>query len=298
MVGVRVFQITVGLIILGIVAYIGISIYIASVLTVPGKSPVTFDKANIGRGADVVFRSKDNVQLAGWLFPGTNGKAIMFVHGAGNQNRANEVYGAPEIAKYFLDLGYTILLFDLRGTGESQYSRISFGQYEKNDVAGAFGYLVTQEYEPQNIGIISDSLGAIATIMASDDVKGAGGIVLDSPATVVRPIVSDIMVKEHSVPLFLHSGIYLAAKALYKIDVDVVKPIDHITVLKDTPLLFLHGENDTLIPPQNSADLLSRVNKGERVLFPGAKHVETFKTNPGLYKKIVSDFFAKNLKSN
>lgn len=296
MLGVRFFQIIVGLILLAIIAYVAISVYIASVLTVPGKSPVTFDKANIGRGADVVFRSKDNLQLAGWLFPGTNDKAIMFVHGAGNMNRANEVYGTPEIAKYFLEQGYTILLFDLRGTGESQYSRISFGQYERNDVAGAFNYLLTQEYKPQSIGIISDSLGAIATIMASNDIKAAGGIVLDSPATVVRPIVSDIMVKEHSVPLFLHPGIYLAAQALYKIDVDFVRPIDYIDVLKETPLLFLHGGSDTLIPPQNSADLLAHVNKGERVLFPGAKHVETFKTNPELYKQVVSDFFTKNLK--
>ncbi len=296
MFGIRLFQIIAGLILLAVIAYIGVSIYIASVLTVPGKSPVTYDKANIGRGADVVFRSKDNLQLAGWFFPGTNGKAIMFVHGAGNMNRANEVYGTPEIAKYFLDLGYTILLFDLRGTGESQYSRISFGQYERNDVAGAFEYLVGQEYKPQSIGIISDSLGAIATIMASNDVKAAGGIVLDSPATVVRPIVSDIMLKEHNVPLFLHPGIYFAAKTLYRIDVDVVRPVDYISPLKETPLLFLHGENDTLIPPQNSADLLTLVDKGQRVLFPGAKHVETFKTNPELYKQTVGDFFSKNLK--
>lgn len=296
MFGVRVFQIISGLILLAIIAFVGISVYIASVLTVPGKSPLVFDKASIGRGADVVFRSKDNFQLAGWLFPGTNGKAIMFVHGAGNQNRANEVYGTPEIAKYLLDLGYTILLFDLRGTGESQYSRISFGQYEKNDVAGAFEYLVTQEYKPQSIGIVSDSLGAIATVMAANDLKDAGGVVLDSPATIVRPIVSDIMVKEHNVPLFLHPGIYFAANALYKINVDFVRPIDYIDTLKDTPLLFLHGGSDTLIPPQNSADLLSRVNKGERVLFPGAKHVETFKTNPELYKQVVGDFFSKNLK--
>ncbi len=298
MFGVRILQIICGLLLLAIIAYVGISIYIASVLTVPGKSPVTYDKTNIGRGADVVFRSKDNYQLAGWFFPGTNGKAILFVHGAGNQNRANEVYGTPEIAKYFLDLGYTILLFDLRGTGESQYSRISFGQYERNDVAGAFEYLVSQEYKPQSIGIISDSLGAIATIMASDEIKDAGGIVLDSPASVVRPVVSDIMVKEHNVPLFLHPGIYFAAKTLYKIDVDFVRPIDYIASQKETPLLFLHGTNDTLIPPHNSEELLARVNKGERVLFPGAKHVETFKTNADLYKKTVSDFFEKNLKSN
>lgn len=297
MLWVRIIQIFTALILIASIAYIGISVYIASVLTIPQKSPVTFDKANIGRGADVVFRSTDNYQLAGWFFPGTNGKAIMFVHGAGNQNRVNEVYGTPEIAKYFLEQGYTILLFDLRGSGESQYSRISFGQYERNDVAGAFNYLVSQEYDPKSIGIISDSLGAIATIMASDVVRNAGGVVLDSPAAVVKPVVSDILLKEHNIPLFLHPGIYKAAQVLYNVNVDAVRPIDYIISLRDTPILFMYGTNDDLIPPKDNTDVLIKmVDNAKLVKFEGAKHVETFKTNHELYKKEVLEFFSKNLK--
>ena len=63
-------------------------------------------------------------------------------------------------------------------------------------------------------------MGAIATIMASESIKGVGGIVLDSPATEVKEIVSSIMINERNVPAFLHPGSYLAAKLLYKIDVD------------------------------------------------------------------------------
>lgn len=277
-------------------AYIGVCSYIASVLTLPGKSPVTFDKTKIGRGADVVFRATDNAQLAGWYFPGTNDKAIMFVHGAGNQNRANEVYKTPEIAKYFHDKGYTILLFDLRGTGESEKTRMSFGQYEQNDVAGAFQYLVTQEYNPKSIGIISDSLGAISTIMAADIVKEAGGIVLDSPALEVKSKVASIMRNDKHVPDFLHSGIFFAAKVLFAIDVNSVRPIDHISTLKNTPLLFLHGEKDTLMAPEESKILASKVNDSKVVLFAGAAHVETYKTNPGLYLSEIETFFEKNLK--
>lgn len=280
-----------------LIIYIIVSVYIASTLTLPGKSPLIFDKYKIGSNVSgVSFEAEDKLKLKGWLFKGTNEKVIMFVHGAGNQNRANEVYGTPEIATYFLNKGYSILLFDLRGTGESEKTRISFGQYESNDVAGAFQFLQTKGFNVQNIGIISDSLGAIATIMAGKDLKNAGAIVLDSPATEVKSIVSNIMVNEHNVPRFLHPGIYLAAKIFYKIDIDKVRPIDFIANLKDTPLLFLHGENDTLIPPNNSFELLTRVNNGERTVFTGAKHVETFKTNPELYKQTVGDFFTKNLK--
>lgn len=279
------------------VIYFGICGFIATVLTVPGKSPVVYDETKIGeRVTDVVFKSSDGLPLAGWYFPGTNDKAIIFVHGAGDQNRANEVYGAPEIAKHFVGLGYTVLMFDLRGVGESAKTRISFGQYEKNDVEGAFEYLKTQDFKPSSIGIISDSLGAISTIMASATVKDAGGIVLDSPATEVRTIVSNIMANEKSVPRLLHSGIFLMAKVLYKIDVDSVRPIDKISLLKSTPLLFLHGENDALMLPSNSELLLEQVNNGSRILFSDTGHVETYIKHPEQYLSEVSKFFDENLK--
>ena len=288
--------IVLSIIVLAVIAYFGVAAYIASVLTVQAPSPIKYDRDKIGRGTDVVFKSTDNAQLAGWYFPGTNDKAIMFVHGAGSQNRANEVYGAPDIAKYFLEQGYTILMFDLRGTGQSQEARISFGQNESKDVAGAFNYLVKQEYKPESIGIISDSLGAIATVLAADTIKTSGGIVLDSPATEVKPIVSNIMTDEHSIPGFFFFFFYLWAKILYQVDVDSVRPVDHISVLKNTPLLFFFFLADTLIPPSNSATLLSMVSSGNRVTFPNTKHVETFKTLPDLYLKTVSEFFTKNLK--
>lgn len=277
--------------------YGGVSLYIASTLTSPAETPVKYDKKLIGeRVADVVFRSKDNVQLAGWYFRGVNDKAIIFVHGAGNQNRANEVYGAPEIAKHFYEQGYSLLMFDLRGIGESQKVRISFGQHEADDVAGAYNYLIKQEFKPESIGIISDSLGAIATIMAGNDIKDAGAVVLDSPASEIKSIVSNIMEDDHSVPRFLHPGSFLAARLFFDIDIDRVRPIDKISLLGNTPLLFLHGESDTLIAPSNSEELFNMVTNAKRVTFPNTGHVETYIKNPDKYLELLDAFFEENLK--
>lgn len=282
---------------LAVSAYVGISIYAATKLTIPNPSPVTYNPKLIGdKVADVVFRSKDNAQLAGWFFRGTNDKAIILIHGAGNQNRVNEVYGGPAIAKHFYDLGYTVLMFDLRGSGDSEKTRISFGQYEANDVAGAFNYMVTQEFKPESIGILSDSLGAIATAMASSDIKEAGGIVLDSPAQEVRSVVSGIMKNEENVPEFLHPGVFFAAKLLFQIDIDSVRPIDRISELSETPLLFLHGEKDALIPPSHSEQLANKVKNAQRIVFPNMAHVEASTKDQANFLKIVTDFFEINLK--
>lgn len=293
----KVFKI-VGIIIIAlIVLYFGISVYIANILTKPNNNPVTYDKYKIGKDvSDVSFAAVDGIRLSGWLFHGPNGKVIMFVHGAGNQNRVDEAYKAPQIASYFINQGYSVLLFDLRGNGESEKTRIGLGQYEKYDVGGAFVYLEKEGFLPHQIGIIGDSLGAIATIMAADYVKTAGGIVLDSPATEIKPIVANVMQNDNHVPKFMDPGVFFTAKVIFKRDVDSVRPIDHIKTLSNTPLLFLHGTNDTLIPPENSLELLHQVNNGKRVLFKGATHVQTFATNPQLYEKVVGDFFQSNLK--
>lgn len=283
--------------ILAFLAYVGVSVYIASVLTTPGATPLEFDKNQIGqRVSDVTFRATDGIQLVGWLYQGTNEKAIMFVHGAGDQNRVNKIYGTPEIAKHFVDLGYTVLLFDLRGFGESQKTRMSFGQNEANDVTGAFNYLVEQEYEPSEIGIISNSMGAITAIMAAESVNRAGAIVLDSPATHIKDITSNIMREENNVPDFLHPGIFLMAKLFYGVDIDKVRPIDRVMTLSDTPLLFLHGEEDTLIPPSHSEELFNKVSQNaQRVTFPNTGHVETYVDNKEEYVELVSAFFEQNL---
>ena len=284
------------ILVLAAIAYLGASAYIAYSLTILAPSPVTMDKHQIGvRAADVSFKSSDGLQLTGWYFPGVNDKAIMFVPGAG-QNRVNEDYGGAEIAAYFVKQGYTVLLSDLRGTGDSEKTRQSFGQYERNDVVGAFNYLKIQGFKSESIGIVSDSLGAISTIMAADDIKDAGAIVLDSPATEVVTAISHLMEGEHNVPRFLHPGVYFWAKTLYGIDAYSVRPIDKISLLRKTPLLFLHGGKDDLIPPINSEQLLARVENGQRVVFPQSTHVHTYKSDKELYLTTVSKFFEINLK--
>jgi hypothetical protein len=139
-------------------------------------------------------------------------------------------------------------------------------------------------------------LGAIATIMAADTVKSAGAIVLDSPATYVKDITSNIMRDENNVPYFLHPGIFLASKLFFGVDIDKIRPIDKIAALSKTQLLFLHGEADTLIPPSHSEELFNKVlPNSSRVTFPNTGHVETYIENKEKYLQLVSGFIEKNL---
>jgi ATP-dependent exoDNAse (exonuclease V) beta subunit len=112
----------------------------------------------------------------------------------------------------------------------------------------------------------------------------------------VKDIISNIMANEKKVPRFLHPGIFVAAKYLYKIDVEQARPIAKITVLDKTPLLFLHGGADTLINPHDSEELAAMVHNAKRIVFPEIKHVEEYKKDPVGYLRAVEEFFNDNLK--
>jgi fermentation-respiration switch protein FrsA (DUF1100 family) len=89
----------------------------------------------------------------------------------------------------------------------------------------------------------------------------------------------------------------LTAKLFFNIDIDKVRPIDKIAILSKTPVLFMHGETDTLIPPEHSKILADTIG-AQRVTFPNTEHVETYINNKSEYLNIVEKFFEEKLKAD
>jgi fermentation-respiration switch protein FrsA (DUF1100 family) len=61
-----------------------------------------------------------------------------------------------------------------------------------------------------------------------------------------------------------------------------------------TPILFIHGQNDTYIPPQMSQDLFNAKTQGDRRLYlvPGAGHAYACSTDAREYERQVNAFLA------
>ena len=71
---------------------------------------------------DVTFPATDGVRLSGWYVPGTNGAAIVLVHGGGGDRE-----GTIRHARLLAASGYGVLLYDARGRGESGGHENAFG---------------------------------------------------------------------------------------------------------------------------------------------------------------------------
>ena len=112
---------------------------------------------------DITFPAADGVRLSGWYVPGTNGAAIVLVHGGGGDRE-----GTIRHARLLAAAGYGVLLYDARGRGESEGHENAFGWRWDRDVRGAVDYL--EAAGVRRIGLLGLSTGAeaVVTEAASD----------------------------------------------------------------------------------------------------------------------------------
>jgi uncharacterized protein len=116
--------VTVGVSVL-ILIFIAIPLRAADGVSYPPRLPVCCQTpVDFGlRYEGVSFPTSDGVTLRGWFIPGQNGATILFAHGGGgNRLGVGQLEQTAVLAKH----GFGILLFDLRGHGDSEGTQTSF----------------------------------------------------------------------------------------------------------------------------------------------------------------------------
>ena len=122
--------------------------------------------------SDVAFRASDGVRLSGWYAPGSNGAALVVVHGGGGDRQ-----GAVRHAQMLHAAGYGVLVYDARGRGRSGGHENAFGWRWDRDVRGAVDYLAAHGI--QRIGLLGLSTGAEAVVAEAADDPRVGAVVAD-----------------------------------------------------------------------------------------------------------------------
>jgi pimeloyl-ACP methyl ester carboxylesterase len=278
-----------------LVVYVGLSVFGAhKAMGIPrlpldeGVSPTDVGLAY----EDVSFNSRvDNVLLRGWYLPAEGDCAIIIVHG-GFQNRLDDDVNTLELARDLVAKGYNILLFDLRGRGESEGKGQALSNIER-DIGGAFDYVIGEGYPAERIYIIGFCSGAAsACIFASQNSVGA--LVLDGCFADVYDMVVN-QAARMGIPEFLVNfftpGILLASRIFY--DFELVNAQDVVADVT-CPIFFIHEENDELISLEEMQLLfeLSTHPANEFWEVPDAEHSQSYKTHPAEYIDRVDGFFS------
>lgn len=129
---------------------------------------------------EVTFPSTDEVQLAGWYFPPQNDTIVILLHGY-NSNRLSLL----NHAEYLVQAGYGVLLYDMRGHGESGGRYRSGGWADVDDVAAAVEFLALHEKDTyEHIAIWGFSVGGQVALRAAAQIDEVEAIIADGPGIV------------------------------------------------------------------------------------------------------------------
>ena len=86
----------------------------------------------------------------------------------------------------------------------------------------------------------------------------------------------------------MHEG-----EVLTGVNAETVRPIDAAATLRDTPMFYIAGAADAMIPYQDSEPLYHATPNRDSQLWivPGAGHVAAFETQPLAYTARLLSFF-------
>jgi len=277
----------------------GISRLMVNSLTKAKRVEIKDNPSKLGMNyEDVSFPAKgDGLMLRGWYVIAENSdRCIIMAHGDG-YHRADPTIGLLEIAKGLTEHGYNVLMFDLRGHGESGEGRLTGGYYEKRDVQGAVAYVKGRGILPQHIGLLGFSMGAAASLLAAAEDGELPALVTDSCWADLMDLIKSEVARRPYMPRFLTPVIPGIAKIVYGVNVEEAQPVRAVSRIAPRPIFFIHGEADRKVPVDNARRLYGANNNQSNMLWivPKARHARAYKAQPEEYINKVAAFFDRTL---
>jgi pimeloyl-ACP methyl ester carboxylesterase len=196
--------------------------------------------------------------------------------------------------------GFRVVTLDLRGHGRSTGNYITYGALESRDLVQVLDELEKRNLIIGNVGVLGGSYGASVAIQwASIDPRVKAVVALE-PFDSFRHAAHDAAptILGDKRKLFTDRDVQRAitqAGEIAGFDPDLQSPLVAISTCK-TPILLIHGKNDTFLTPRNSERLHAAAKDHSRlILVDNATHIDLWhKAFPLIYRES-NAFFSKFL---
>ncbi len=214
---------------------------------------------------DVIRLNGDSPKAlaAVWLPNQQATKAILYFHG-----NAEDIANGPHIFRGLHDAGFSVLAVDYPGFGMSDGTPTEGSIYASAEAAYA-QLTETFNIAPSNIVVLGLSIGSGPACYLAEKHKDVGGLVIQSGFTSAVRVVTRIRI----------------------LPVDPFPNLARIGKIK-CPKLFLHGNQDEVIPYQHGLALFSAASEPKRMItVDGAGHNDLpYRMGMAKYFDTIRDF--------
>ncbi len=245
-----------------------------------------------GLAQDEFLQSADGLKLHALRVPAQGHHYAIAVHGYTASARSMASFG-----KRFHDRGFTVLMPDLRGHGESEGHYIGMGWHDRLDMLRWIDRIVREDPEAKII-LFGISMGAATVMMtAGEDLPPHVKLVIeDCGYTSVFDEFAVQLRAQFGLPPFpvMHAAsLVTKLRAGYWLgEADAVRQVAKCRL----PMLFIHGTDDTFVPFSMLETLYQAAGgEKEQLAIEGAGHGMASSADPERYWETVDAFLEKHL---
>ena len=237
--------------------------------------------------SDKYIESYDKLQLHSYVVSQNSNKWAIVVHGYGGSGKL-----MSDKSKYFYDMGYNVLIPDLRGHGKSEGDYIGMGWKDRLDIISWINFII-KENPNAEIVLHGTSMGAATVLMTSGEnlPSNVKAIVADCAYTSAWDEFSyqlETYLKVPSYYILNVTNMVTKLKAGYSLkEASALECVKKATV----PILFIHGDKDKFVPYSMMDKLYDATNSPkEKLTIEGGEHANSDLVSPFLYWLTLEDF--------
>lgn len=201
-------------------------------------------------------------------------------------------FGSLKYAKMYLDLGFNVITYDLRGHGANEKTFTTYSIRESKDLWALIKEIRKRYIDIKVLGIHGESLGG-ATSIAVLKYKPEVDFVVDDCGFSEISSVLKAGLRDMHLPDWSFGLAAICAKIKYGYSYGQGRPIDALSE-NEIPILFIHGEKDDFIKPYHAYNM-QKETKGysEIYMIKGAGHAESILKEPEEYRGYVKGFIER-----
>ena len=237
----------------------------------------------------IKIKSDDNLTLVGSYYKCKKGAPIELMFHGYQGNAERDLCGG--VIRAFA-LERNVIIINHRASGPSQGHITTFGIKERKDCLKWIEYAVNRFGENVELHLTGVSMGAATVIMAGGEniPSNVKSILADCGYSSAKEVICKTVKEMHLPPKIFYPFIKLGAFIFGHFNIDETSPIKALEKCK-TPIIFMHGDIDDIVPLQMSIDMYNKVSSIKKLgIIKNAGHGLAYPADKELYVNILKEF--------